>query len=155
MQFWGVKKWCSKHACWKFLKSGRLLVVLREHIIFHVKWFDVRKISEVFWAKLYCKTWSFLQVFVGFELSTRKSEIKKKLCMPEIIFSKKEFQIWDFWIIYILVQISIFLGTALGYFSSSVNLGYRHFGSATPPLHHHHHHNEKASYGPVYRFQGF
>ena len=109
MQFLGVKKWCSKHACWKFVKSERLLVVLREHIIFHVKWFDVRKISEVFWAKLYCKTWSCL---LALKLSTRKSEIKKKLCMPEIIFSKKESQIWDFWIIYILVQISIFWGTA-------------------------------------------
>ena len=30
--------------------------------------------------------------------------------MHETIFSKKEFQIWDFWITYILVQISIFCG---------------------------------------------
>ena len=29
--------------------------VLREHIIFNVKWVEVRKMSEIFWAKLYCK----------------------------------------------------------------------------------------------------
>ena len=39
----------------KFLKSERVLAVLWEHIISNVKWVKVRKISEVFWAKLYCK----------------------------------------------------------------------------------------------------
>ena len=39
----------------KFIKSERLLAVLREQIIFNVKWVEVPKISEVVWAKLYCK----------------------------------------------------------------------------------------------------
>ena len=39
----------------KFVKWERFLAVLREHIIFNIKWVEVRKMSEVFWAKLYCK----------------------------------------------------------------------------------------------------
>ena len=38
----------------KFVKWDRFLAVLREHIIFNIKWVEVRKMSEVFWAKLYC-----------------------------------------------------------------------------------------------------
>ena len=38
----------------KSLKSEWLLVVLPEHIIFNVKWFEVRKMSNVFRAKLHC-----------------------------------------------------------------------------------------------------
>ena len=59
-----VKKWCSanvfsnikqKHVCWKNFKSERLLAVLQERVILNAKWIEVRKMSEVFWAKLYCK----------------------------------------------------------------------------------------------------
>ena len=39
----------------KFVKLEILLAVLREHIIFNDKWAEVCKMSEVFWAKLYCK----------------------------------------------------------------------------------------------------
>ena len=39
----------------KFVKGESFLVVSREHIIFNVKWVQVRKMSKVFWAKLYCK----------------------------------------------------------------------------------------------------
>ena len=39
----------------KFAKSERFLAVLREHIIFNVKWVKVQKISEVFWGNLYRK----------------------------------------------------------------------------------------------------
>ena len=39
----------------KFVKSEIFLVVLWEHIIFNVKWVDVHKMSDAFWAKLYCK----------------------------------------------------------------------------------------------------
>ena len=28
---------------------------LQEYIIFNVKWVEILRISEVFWAKLYCK----------------------------------------------------------------------------------------------------
>ena len=37
------------------VKSERFLAVLRDHIIFNFKWVEIRKISDVFWAKLYCK----------------------------------------------------------------------------------------------------
>ena len=39
----------------KFVKLERFLAVLREHIIFNVKWVVVRKMSQIFRAKLYCK----------------------------------------------------------------------------------------------------
>ena len=38
----------------KLLKWEKFLAVFREHINFDVKWVEVRKMSEVFWAKLYC-----------------------------------------------------------------------------------------------------
>ena len=37
----------------KFVKSERFLAVLRKHIIFNVKWVEVRKKSEAFRSKLY------------------------------------------------------------------------------------------------------
>ena len=37
----------------KFVKSERFLAVLQEHIIFNVKWVEVRKKSEAFRSKLY------------------------------------------------------------------------------------------------------
>ena len=92
-------------------KSERFLTVLREHIIFNVKWVDIRKTSEVFWSKLYCKMSDIFRYFLlALRLSTWKSENLKKSLMtstgtcgrikkqsiPEIIFSKREFQIWDF-----------------------------------------------------------
>ena len=39
----------------KFVKWGRLLIELREHIVFNVNWVEVRKMSEVFRAKRYFK----------------------------------------------------------------------------------------------------
>ena len=39
----------------KFANWDKFLVVLREHIIFNIKWVEVLKMSEVFWKKLYCK----------------------------------------------------------------------------------------------------
>ena len=39
----------------KFVKCEKLLVVYWQIIIFNVKWVEVRKMSEVFWAKLYFK----------------------------------------------------------------------------------------------------
>ena len=64
----------------KFVKSERFLAVLQEHIIFNVKWVEVRKMSEVFWAKLYCK--KIVTCFASFCFCwfwDRTSEIKKKL----------------------------------------------------------------------------
>ena len=73
MQFWGVKKWCSanlfsdtkqKRFCWEICKVRKVFgCVLREHILFSVKWVEIRKMSEVFWAKLYCKMIHFFASF--------------------------------------------------------------------------------------------
>ena len=52
MFFWHQTETCLLE---KIFKSERLLSVLREHVIFNAKWVEVRKMSEVFWAKLYCK----------------------------------------------------------------------------------------------------
>ena len=38
-----------------FVKWEGFLVVFQEHLIFNVKWIELHKMSEVFWAKLYCK----------------------------------------------------------------------------------------------------
>ena len=81
----GFKKWCSANVIvvffclffffltlsrsmfhGKFVKSERFLAVLWEHVIFNVKWVEVCKINEIFWAKLYYKMtdlfwlWDFL-----------------------------------------------------------------------------------------------
>ena len=39
----------------KFVKSERVLPVLREQIVVKVKLVEIRKMCEVFLAKLYCK----------------------------------------------------------------------------------------------------
>ena len=44
--------WHQTEIC--LLENG-FLAVLWEHIIFNVKWVEVHKMGEVFWAKLYCK----------------------------------------------------------------------------------------------------
>ena len=57
-----------------FVKSERFLFAFREHIIFTVKWVDVRKMSEVFWAKLYYKMCDlFCWILLALRLSARKS----------------------------------------------------------------------------------
>ena len=74
--------------------------MLRERIILNVKWAEVGKTSEVFWAKLYCKMCDlFCYFLLALKLSARNSEIKEKLtgtsgqiwklCMLEKIFSRK------------------------------------------------------------------
>ena len=58
----------------KFLKSERFSAVLREYIIFNVKWVEVRKINGVFRAKLYCKMSDlFCWFLLALRLSARKS----------------------------------------------------------------------------------
>ena len=128
----GVKKWCSanvfsdtrqKYVCWKIFKSERLLAVLRDRIIFSVKWVEVRKTSKVFWAKLYCKMtdifcyfcwlWGFLlENLILKKISDVHWNIRtniKGLHTWKNIF-KKRLPNTRFWIIYILVQISLFWG---------------------------------------------
>ena len=56
MQFSGFKKWCSANLFpGKFVNPERFLAVLREHVIPNTKRVEVRKMSEVFLAKLYYK----------------------------------------------------------------------------------------------------
>ena len=116
----------------KFVKWERFSAVLREHIISDVKWIEVRNMSEVFWAKLYFKISDLLSTFCWlwhFLLENLKS--KKTLmistgtcgrilysCMPKIIFSKKEFPIWDFESLIFWLSF-VFHETALGRFSQS------------------------------------
>ena len=106
----GVKKWCSanvfsdtrqKYVCRKIFKSERLLAVLRDRIIFSVKWVEVRKTSKVFWAKLYCKMSDiFCYFLLALRISARKSDIKKNLWCPlehpneykKVAYVKKYFQ---------------------------------------------------------------
>ena len=106
----------------KIYEVKKVFALLWKHIIFNVKWDEFRKISEVFWAKLYCKMCDFFVVglnetfcWLWWEnLKLKKSDdIHWNVWanfMSKIIFSKKEFQIWDFWIIYILVQVAFFRG---------------------------------------------
>ena len=62
----------------KFVKWGRFLAVLREHIIFNAKWVETYKMSEVFWGKLYFKTSELFRNFLlASRLSARKLKNKK------------------------------------------------------------------------------
>ena len=61
----------------KFVKSKRVLAVLREQFVVNVKLVEIREMSEVFWEKLYCKMSDFFRWFLlALRLSLRKSEIK-------------------------------------------------------------------------------
>ena len=68
IQVSAFKKWCcannffgtkQKHVCSKTCKVRNIFVAFREHIIFNAKWVEVRNMTEVFWAKLYCKMSDF------------------------------------------------------------------------------------------------
>ena len=62
-----------------FFKSERFLAALWKYVTFNVKWFEVLKISEVFWAKLYSqKSDLFSLVFVAFETFCYKIWNQKK-----------------------------------------------------------------------------
>ena len=44
-----------ENVCWKICKVSGFFAVLRKYIFYNVKTVEVRKISEVFWAKRYCR----------------------------------------------------------------------------------------------------
>ena len=114
--FW---EWLRNMFTGKFVKSERVLAVLQEHIIFDVKWDEVRKMSEDFWAKLYCKIsdlfssfcylWDFL--LENLKLKKRNSDDVHwnvwtniiKLYARNNIF-KKGIPNMRFWITYVLVK---------------------------------------------------
>ena len=148
----------------KSLKLERFLAVLREHIICNVKWVEVRKMSNVFWAKLYCKIsglfasfcwlWDFL--LENLKLKRNSDDVRgnfstniKKLYAQNNIF-KKRIPNMTFWIIYILVQI---LGTALGRFSQFI-FSFRRRPTMVADIFSQSPHHKKASYGPDSVFIG-
>ena len=67
----------------KFMCLESFLDTFWEHIVFNVKRVEIRKMSEVFWPKLYCKLSDLSRLFLlALRLSARKSGIKKTLMMP-------------------------------------------------------------------------
>ena len=92
----------------KFVNWESFLAVFWEHIIFNFKRADIRKISEVFWAKMYCKMGDlFRWFFWGLRFSAINSRIKKNLMMSTVtcgiklyarnnIFKKNyKYEIWN------------------------------------------------------------
>ena len=133
----------------KFVNWESFLAVFWEHIIFNFKRVEIRKMSEVFWAKLYCKMSDLFRWFLlALRFSAANTGIKKLMMSIGIcgnnIF-KKRITNMRFWIIYILVQVSL-LGTALGCFSQFLFFCQPTMMAEifTQPPHH-----KKASYGPV------
>ena len=99
--FWYQTETCLLKIC----KVSGFLAVLQKYVFHNVEWDEVRKISEIFWVKLFCKmSHLFCQFLLSLRFSARKSEIERQN-------SKMRF-----WIGYFLVQIS-FLGTVLVGFS--------------------------------------
>ena len=120
MQFLGVKKWCSANLtpyknifARKLVKSESLLVVLREHITFNVKWVEVRKwvrffeqICIVKWVILFASFWRFWDFLVeNMKFKKNPDDVHwnvrtniKKLYAQNNIF-KKRIPNMRFWII--------------------------------------------------------
>ena len=62
----------------KFVNWESFLAVFWEHIIFNFKRVEIRKMSEVFWAKLYCKMSDLFRWFLlALRFSATNSGIKK------------------------------------------------------------------------------
>ena len=62
----------------KFVNWERFLAVFWEHIVFNFKRVEIRKMSEVFWAKLYCKMSDLFRWFLlALRFSATNSGIKK------------------------------------------------------------------------------
>ena len=96
-----------------FVKSERFIVVLREHIIFNVKWVEVRKMNEVFWAKLYCKMNDLFRYLIfkkNFDDIHWNMWTNMKMLYAWNNIFKKRIPNIRFWIIYILDQISFYGG---------------------------------------------
>ena len=158
----------------KFINWESLLAVFWKHFISNFIWVEIRKMSVVFWAKLYCKISDIIRWFLlALRFSATDSGIKKtqmmstgtcwlKLYAGNNIFKKRNYKYE------ILNHLHfgpsfVFWRTALGRFSQycfffnfslPVNHGDQHFYSDTPPTPLHPHHHKKASYGSVkYIFQ--
>ena len=72
MQFLGVQKYFSVNIFFDTNQKN----VFAEYIFYKAEWVDVRKMSELFWVKLYRKMSDlFCYLYLALTLSTRKSEI--------------------------------------------------------------------------------
>ena len=69
-------------AAGKFVNWESFLAVFWENIIFNLKRVDICKMSEVFWAKMYCIMGDLFRWFLlGLRFSAVNSRIKKNLMM--------------------------------------------------------------------------
>ena len=105
----------------KFVNWESFLAMFWEHIIFSFKRVEIRKMNEVFWVKPCCKISDLYRWFLlAFRFSAANSGIKTTLM---IITGTSELKLYGwynifkkritnmrFWIIYVLVQVSIFGG---------------------------------------------
>ena len=114
MQFLGFKKWCSanysdtkqKNVCWGICKLGKVFGCVSRVYYFkcQVSWIELRKMSEVFQAKLFCKlsvlfvSFSWVSDFVLENLKLKKILVNvhwsvwtniKKLYSRNNIFNKR------------------------------------------------------------------
>ena len=86
----------------KFLKTERFLTVLREHIIFSVKWVEVRKMSEVFgrnciakgvlFFACFCWLWDFLLENLKIKKNNWWCPLKRVDQYRNVAFPKQYFQ---------------------------------------------------------------
>ena len=88
----------------KFVNWESFLAVFWEHIIFNFKRVEIRKMSEVFWAKLYCKMsdhfgWFLLTLrFSAINSGVKKSSddvhwnVWTKVVRPKKYFQKKNYK---------------------------------------------------------------
>ena len=81
----------------KFVNWESFLAVFWEHVIFNFKRVEIRKMSEVFWAKLYCKMSDLFRWFLlALRFSATNSGIKKLMMSTGTcgnnIFEKKNYK---------------------------------------------------------------
>ena len=95
----------QKHVCWKICKLS-FLAVFWEHIILKFQRAEIRKKSQVFWTKLYCKMSDLSRCFLlALRFTATNSGIKKlwlfplEFCISETIFSIKRITNMKFWIL--------------------------------------------------------
>ena len=107
----------------KFVNWEGVLAVFWEHVIFNFKRVEIRKISEVFWAKLYFKMSDIFSWFLlALRFSATNSGIKNsddvhwKVVRPKKYFQKKNYKYQILNDLYFGPSF-FFGGTALGRFS--------------------------------------
>ena len=144
----------------KFVSWESFLAVFWKHIIFNLKRVEIRKMSEVFWARLYCKTSDrFHWCLLDLRFCATNSGIIKTLMMSTGTcgiklyarnnISKKRITNMRFWIIYLLVQVLLLWGPTLGRLSQFFFfLVFRRWSTMVTDIFTQLPQHKKASYGP-------